>query len=64
MVSISQQATKTTIYCIVIKLISGINPSFAESMVSKLIESMLSDMNNGAYIASSLRVVFSTLIHA
>ena len=33
-------------------------------MVSKLIESMLSDMNNGAYIASSLRVVFSTLIHA
>ena len=59
MSSISQQATKTPIYCIVIKLVSGLNPSFAESMVSTLTHSMLCDMKNGAYIPSSLRVPLS-----
>lgn len=62
--SISQQATKTPIYCIIIKLVSGLNPSFAESMVSTLIRSMLHDMESGAYIPSSLRVPFPLPFHS
>lgn len=56
--SVSQQATKTPLYAILITLLAKDNKEFVEKCIQTIYENFCLDINNGKYIECTLRVFY------